>query len=774
MYEIYYDEQIIGSLAADELVYFNGSLQQRTNEADTLSFSLTSNNPYLKNLGIRSGVVSLRKNRETVFAGDIVETVEDFYNCVTVTCHGCLTWFKDVQIVHYKKTASASDYLSDILSKYNAACSPQRKINMGYCDISKSVSHDHSDSIRSASYLLNEILEECGGYLVFRYDGQTVYLDWLAEGRDCNQNIDSQNLIDLSKHIDGTNIVTRIYPWGKDGLTMAAPYYVADELLEMYYGIISIDKKYEVETAAELKAKAEAELAQQKAVQSTITLTAVDLSIQNRSLDSFEIAGKVPAISKPHGIEETMVVQEKDLDLNNPANSKVTFGVLAVPLSATAGTSITEATVSGWGFTKNTGTYTKPAGGIPKSDLSEDVGASLAKADTALQQHQSLAAYRTADAQDAIDATKQNKLTAGENVTISEDGKISATGGDGGLGVFEVTLTSADGVLAADKTFEQVKAAIADGKPVLKVHSDVDVLWFFLLDKSPVEIDFVGFADEQILAYLTAKQDGSWETTVTARVTVEMLSELSDKLGNLGNLTTTAKTSLVAAINELKSGAAVTEATVSGWGFTKNTGTYSKPAGGIPKADLASAVQTSLGKADSALQTVPSTYRTASAQDTIDSGKVDKVTGKGLSANDYTAAAKAKVDAIPANPKYTDTVYDDTAVRKRLTAVEGMDNITLSVVSSRLTSLAYTAKYSSLLGIVFVRIYGKVNATMNTGYDYNVLNIGSKSPTANAALAVKCGKNAQAIAQSSGVISVRPFESGIKDYDIYITGFWFV
>lgn len=47
---------------------------------------------------------------------------------------------------------------------------------------------------------------------------------------------------------------------------------------------------------------------------------------------------------------------------------------------------------------------------------------------------------------------------------------------------------------------------------------------------------------------------------------------------------------------------AVTESTVSGWGFTKNTGTYSKPSGGIPKTDLTSAVQTSLGKADTALQ----------------------------------------------------------------------------------------------------------------------------------------------------------------------------
>ena len=88
------------------------------------------------------------------------------------------------------------------------------------------------------------------------------------------------------------------------------------------------------------------------------------------------------------------------------------------------------------------------------------------------------------------------------------------------------------------------------------------------------------------------------------------------------------------------------EADVAAKGFTKNTGTYSKPAGGIPKSDLAAAVQTSLGKADSALQSVPNTYRTASEQDTIDSGKVDKVTGKGLSSNDYTDAAKAKVDSL--------------------------------------------------------------------------------------------------------------------------------
>lgn len=57
--------------------------------------------------------------------------------------------------------------------------------------------------------------------------------------------------------------------------------------------------------------------------------------------------------------------------------------------------------------------------------------------------------------------------------------------------------------------------------------------------------------------------------------------------------------------------------------------------------------------------TSDSTHRTATdAEKRAWNGKVDKVDGKGLSTNDYDAEAKKKVDAIPPNPKYTDTVPD--------------------------------------------------------------------------------------------------------------------
>ena len=53
-------------------------------------------------------------------------------------------------------------------------------------------------------------------------------------------------------------------------------------------------------------------------------------------------------------------------------------------------------------------------------------------------------------------------------------------------------------------------------------------------------------------------------------------------------------------------------------------GTYSKPSGGIPASDLASAVQTSLGKADTALQSHQDISGKADAADVYTKSEVDQ------------------------------------------------------------------------------------------------------------------------------------------------------
>ncbi|MDD6831212.1 MAG: hypothetical protein PUE37_06440 [Firmicutes bacterium] len=492
---------------------------------------------------------------------------------------------------------------------------------------------------------------------------------------------------------------------------------------------------------------------------------------------------------------------------------------------------------------------------------------------------------------------KQDKLTAGDNITIAADGTISSTGGGAKvlfLDVFVITETE----VVTNKTYAEIKAAI-DAGDIIYITDKNGVVYVPQVAKTNTKIELLWLDSHEDRTYrwsAVVNSENAWSVTLPELVNTDrMIADLSEKVdkvtgkglstndytaadkakvdaipaspkytdtvyddtavknrltavenevadieagsgssfsGSYNDLTdkptipdavteTTVsgwgftkntgtyskptggipKTDLAPAVQAVidkadalalvaESGSyndltdkptipdAVTEGTVSGWGFTKNTGTYSKPTGGIPKTDLAPAVQTSLGKADSALQSHQSlaAYRTASAQDTIDKGKVDKVTGKGLSTNDYTNAAKAKVDAIPASPKYTDTVYNDTAVKNRLTAIENKENVTLTPNTARISNVSCTAKYFPLLGMVFVRIYGKICADLNAGYDYDLFTVGSRVPDSTAALSVKCGKNAMALAKTSSsgsAIQIRPLESGINGYDVFITGFWF-
>lgn len=52
---------------------------------------------------------------------------------------------------------------------------------------------------------------------------------------------------------------------------------------------------------------------------------------------------------------------------------------------------------------------------------------------------------------------------------------------------------------------------------------------------------------------------------------------------------------------------------------------YIKPETGIPKSDLSAGVQASLDKADTALQSIPASYRTAADQDVIDGAQDEKI-----------------------------------------------------------------------------------------------------------------------------------------------------
>lgn len=200
--------------------------------------------------------------------------------------------------------------------------------------------------------------------------------------------------------------------------------------------------------------------------------------------------------------------------------------------------------------------YQKPAGGIPKADLADDVQASLVKADTALQEHQDISGK--ADVATTL---------AGYGIT---DATIVKSNGSA-----TVTLGN-ESLLFGTTTFQTMidDIVIDDNSPLV---SDPDVTLVSHVSGT------------ELLARRAFEDEYGHNIHDTYATKTECSEEVTRIDGELSALNTE-KQDVIDDLPDIRSGAAA--------GATA----YQRPENGIPKSDLASEVQTSLGKADTALQ----------------------------------------------------------------------------------------------------------------------------------------------------------------------------
>lgn len=221
------------------------------------------------------------------------------------------------------------------------------------------------------------------------------------------------------------------------------------------------------------------------------------------------------------------------------------------------------------------GAYVKPNTGIPKTDLSTAVQTSLSKANTALQ---------------SAPVTSVNTKTGAVVLTASDVGAyVKPSGG----------IPKSDLASAVQTSLNKADTALQSA-PVTSVNSKTGAVTLNASD--------VGAMPSSYVAPVTSV-DGK-----TGAV------QIMPSGGSVGQVLT--KTSSGTAWQTVSGGGAVDSVNgqtgvvvldASDVGALPDTttaadlGAYVKPAGGIPKTDLATAVQTSLGKADTALQTAPVT-----------------------------------------------------------------------------------------------------------------------------------------------------------------------
>ena len=316
------DGRLLFAAGMDGYEISAGTIHRADGECDSADFKLPASNTMRDVPVKRASVISIRRDGKEVFRGSVADTSTDLRGGRTYSVDGAMLWLADICKPPFTMTEDTMTYyVTALLTQYNAACLPTKQIQLGIIDTTLPSLTVEQTEYKTILALLQEGAQAVGGTLRIRYADGGIYLDVLkAYNHRCAQQVDiRKNLLDLTDKIDGADLITRVYPIGKDGLTIAGvndgATYLANAAAEALYGRIDGTLRVDTDDASALKAAAATYLAQNCGLSRGIQVSAADLSSSDITLEPYHIGDSVRVVSPPHGIDTIMTVSKLDTSL---------------------------------------------------------------------------------------------------------------------------------------------------------------------------------------------------------------------------------------------------------------------------------------------------------------------------------------------------------------------------------------------------------------------------------------------------------------------------
>ena len=313
------------------------------NVGGTAELVMPLGHPAYNSFAAYKTIVTIYRDGVLRFRGRVLYAADNFYGQRTVTCEGEMCLLRDTINRPYSYEASPRSIFVTILNAHNAATDPEKRFTVGKVTVTDPNEYIkmENESAETTMDTLNKLIDRCGGFITFTTNssGNRV-INYLASlGSTSNQVIEfGENLLDFSRTgANSTGIITGLVPFGakdektKKRITIASvndgkDYILADDAVAVRGIIMGTEVWNDVTTPANLLKKAKAHLEEHKSFVTSITLTALDLSYLDRSLDSFAVGDMVRVVSAPHGVDEKFQLSQLTEDLLNPARSTITLG----------------------------------------------------------------------------------------------------------------------------------------------------------------------------------------------------------------------------------------------------------------------------------------------------------------------------------------------------------------------------------------------------------------------------------------------------------------
>ena len=334
MFVGYVDNQLLFATSqpqGKEIV--SGTLTDEINSVSALEFTLPPSNDAAGQITPHASIIRLESDGAEIFRGTANSVSKNFRGDTVVSCDGMIALMADV--IRAPDSVSGINtkyYVNSLITNYNNGVSDNRHISAGIIDEFGTFTADHSQECKSVFELLKEVISSKGGYVWASYVGGDVRINYTNTiGRRNSQQIAfGSNLVSIEDQLEVGTLVTRVWPLGNEGLTIASVNdgkpYLQNEEVELRYG--RVDKTIQVDSddPSVVKSYGQAYLTQYAVMSNTITLTAIDLHNLDKTISSFEVGDAVRVLSPPHGIDAEMVVNSVSTDLIHLSNSRITLG----------------------------------------------------------------------------------------------------------------------------------------------------------------------------------------------------------------------------------------------------------------------------------------------------------------------------------------------------------------------------------------------------------------------------------------------------------------